>query len=133
MRRDEAQVGPGGDVIRVVSGKDPWPDDPGMTVVRQVYSLMRVDDKWSVREERGFRWWGYRQAQQVWSEPGFDDEGIEIFRVRARSDVLHGCRPSSAQLDALGLLPRPRLRTGRSALLGWDVHRASEGQRGGAI
>ena len=42
----------------------------------------------------------------MWSEPGLDDDGIEIYRVRASTEVLDGCRPSDAQLEAFGLFNR---------------------------
>lgn len=62
--------------------------DPGMAAVRWVYDAMRIDAAWSVWEERGFTWWAHGHAQHVWSEPGVDDEGVLVFRLHARTDVL---------------------------------------------
>jgi hypothetical protein len=62
--------------------------DPGLAAVRWVYDAMRIDPEWSVWEERGFTWWGREQAQRVWSEPAFDDDGITVYRLHARSDVV---------------------------------------------
>jgi hypothetical protein len=62
--------------------------DPGLAVVRYVYDAMRVDRPWSVLDDRGFTWWGRRLATRVWSEPGMDDDGIEVFRLVSRTAVL---------------------------------------------
>ncbi len=62
--------------------------DPGLAVVRYLYDNSRIDQGWAVLEDRGFTWWGSDLAQRVWSEPGLDDDGIEIFRVFARTALL---------------------------------------------
>jgi hypothetical protein len=55
-------------------------DDVGVSVVNAIAAMMSIDDEWSTREERGFTWWGKDYAQRVWSEPGFEDGGFEIFQ-----------------------------------------------------
>jgi hypothetical protein len=62
--------------------------DPGAAAVRWVYDAMRIDPGWSVWEDRAFTWWGYRQAQRVSSDAGFDDDGFVIYRLHAQADVL---------------------------------------------
>jgi hypothetical protein len=49
---------------------------------------LAIDSEWSVWEERGFTWWGHRQAQRVWSEPGHDDDGFVVYRLHAQADVV---------------------------------------------
>ncbi len=41
--------------------------DLGLEAVEQVYRDMQIDDEWSVREERGFTWWGAWLRQRVWA------------------------------------------------------------------
>lgn len=39
--------------------------DMGPEVVRFLYDRMAIEDEWSVRDERGFCWWGHRLKQTV--------------------------------------------------------------------
>jgi hypothetical protein len=64
--------------------------DPGLAAVRYLYDNSRIDPKWTVVKDRGFTWWAHDLAQRVWSEPGVDDAGIEVFRVFAATDVVRG-------------------------------------------
>jgi len=70
--------------------------DIGLEAVRKVYQQYRVDAQWSVEEERGFSWWAHHYRQRIWAEPGFDDAGITIYRLCARTDFL---RDMSDQTD----------------------------------
>lgn len=62
--------------------------DPGLSVVRYLYDNSRVDAQWSVLEERGYTWWADGLAQRVWVEPALDDDGIEICRVIAETELV---------------------------------------------
>jgi hypothetical protein len=69
----------------------PWvrrTGDLGLQIVDEIGHSMTLDAEWSVRTERGFTWWGKDLAQHVWTEPGIDDDGFEIFRLHARTDLL---------------------------------------------
>jgi hypothetical protein len=61
--------------------------DVGTTLVDSVYSIMQIDDDWSVRGERGFTWWAGDLRQDIWAEPSFDDYGEELVRVHARTEI----------------------------------------------
>jgi hypothetical protein len=80
---------------------EPRTDDVGLRIVDEVGYAMTLDDEWSVRDERGFTWWGKDLAQRVWSEPGFDDDGFEIFRLHAQTELL---RDFDAMEESLGKL-----------------------------
>jgi len=75
--------------------------EPGLAVVRYLYDNSRVDSEWSVLEERGFTWWADDLAQRVWAEPGFDDDGIEIFRVFAQTDLVRGVEDVAGAMQAI--------------------------------
>lgn len=62
--------------------------EPGLAVVRYAYDNSRIDRAWSVPEARGYAWWAHGLRQRVWAEPGLDDDGIEVFRVFARTDLV---------------------------------------------
>jgi len=62
--------------------------DIGLAAVRRVYQQYGVDAQWSVEEERGFSWWAHHYRQRIWAEPGFEDAGITIYRLCARTDFL---------------------------------------------
>lgn len=78
--------------------------EPGLSVVRYLYDNSRVDDRWSVLDGRGYTWWADDLAQRVWSEPGFDDDGIEIYRVFTATDVVRGIDGDAATLQAIDAL-----------------------------
>jgi len=44
-------------------------DPIGSQVIDYVYAQMKVSEKWSLRQERGFTWWGHTVAQRVWADP----------------------------------------------------------------
>jgi hypothetical protein len=97
-----------GDAEQRRPGGLPWEprvDDVGLRVVDKIAHSFTLDAEWSVRDERGFTWWGKDLAQGVWSEPGFDDDGFEIFRLHARTDLLRDFDPTEenlAKLNAFG-------------------------------
>lgn len=78
--------------------------DLGVSVVDAIAVMMGVDEDWCTRDERGFTWWGKDYAQRVWSEPGFDDDGFEIFRLHARTQMIRGFEPTDENLAKLNAL-----------------------------
>jgi len=71
-----------------MSRKRKQSNDLGLRTVAELRRRCGVDDQWSIDTERGFRWWPDQQAQDVWSEPAFDDEGFVIWRIHVRTDLL---------------------------------------------
>src|SRR5262245_48487736 len=82
----------------------PWArrtSDLGLAMVDAIGHSMTLDADWSLRTERGFTWWGKDLAQHVWAEPGVDDDGFNIFRLHARTDLLRSFKPSDENLAKL--------------------------------
>ena len=48
---------------------------------------MQIDEPWTVREERGFTWWGAWIRQRVWAGPATRSAGETLWHVRARTPV----------------------------------------------
>ena len=67
--------------------------DPGIAVVNHIYTGMKIDPEWSVREERGFTWWGKDFAQRVWAEPAFEDSTPNILEWSAFSPSMALFKP----------------------------------------
>jgi hypothetical protein len=67
---------------------------------------MKIDREWSVNGRRQFAWWGHRLAQRIWADPPFDDEGIVITRLHARTDLINNFRPDPRRLGDLAFLMR---------------------------
>lgn len=63
-------------------------NDLGPDILRFVYESMMVDEEWSVREPRGFTWWGHRLRQRVWADPPEESGGFSIVRLHAETDLL---------------------------------------------
>jgi hypothetical protein len=88
-----------------MNGKASEGQDVGTAAVAEIRKLWQVDDEWSHNENRGFSWWGQDYRQRIWSEPGFVDEGIEVFRLHAETDfVRHVDLPEGEVLKRLGAL-----------------------------
>jgi len=62
--------------------------DLGLRAVDRVYANMRIDDEWSVREDRGFTWWGAWVGERVWADEAVDTDGLTLWQVRARTPAL---------------------------------------------
>jgi hypothetical protein len=67
---------------------------------------MRLDDRWLLRQERGFVWWPHRLAQRVWAEPIADYHGTTTSRVHIETDLLTGIHDQSRAIEALAPLNR---------------------------
>lgn len=80
--------------------------DVGPQVIDFVFSSMRVDTRWSLREPRGFTWWGHRFAQRVWADPVRASHGYETVQVHATTAVLRGAPDSPETRQQLALLNR---------------------------
>lgn len=80
---------------------EPRHDDLGLRVIDEVGHSFTLDREWSVRRERGFTWWGKDLAQHVWAEPALDDEGFEVFRLHAQTELLRDFEPNDRNLEAL--------------------------------
>lgn len=72
--------------------QQPLPEPPagdlGLAAVERVYRAMQVDAEWSLREERGFTWWGAWLRQRVWAGEAVASRGETVWQVRARTPVL---------------------------------------------
>lgn len=62
--------------------------DLGPDVVTAVYEAMSIDAQWSIREVRGFSWWGQQLRQRIWAEEPRQSHGETVTRVHAETDLL---------------------------------------------
>lgn len=78
--------------------------DYGQRVVQEVFERLQIDEEWSLRTERGFTWWSGPLRQQVWAEEPFQDLGMTVVRVHARTDLLRSFECTEMDKIALCLL-----------------------------
>jgi hypothetical protein len=71
-------------------------DDPdvGIEAVNRVFQLWQINDRWSVREERGFTWWAGDFRQRVYVDNGREDHDHRVYKLSAVTDVLSGVDPN---------------------------------------
>jgi hypothetical protein len=62
--------------------------EPALALIDHVFSEMRIDPEWSLRQARGFEWWGHQLRQRVWAEPMRDSSGWQVAAVHAETDLL---------------------------------------------
>jgi prepilin signal peptidase PulO-like enzyme (type II secretory pathway) len=90
--------------LRVGTGRAPTPGDQGRQpserdatgpaqdvgpeVLDFLFSAMKIDAQWSVREPRAFSWWGHRLVQRVWAEPARLSHDHNIVRIHATTALL---------------------------------------------
>jgi hypothetical protein len=84
-----------------VSEAEPGASDPGMEAVKAIYEGLQIDAEWSVWHERGFSWWGKDYRQRVWADTGVDDDGIVIYRLHARTDLVRDVRDTTRALQGM--------------------------------
>lgn len=71
---------------------------------------MEIDESRIIREGEISSWWLGPLRQQLWAEAPFEDEGMTITRVHARTDVFAGFTGSDSQVENLAfLMPRGTL------------------------
>lgn len=79
-------------------------DALGQDILESLFKALMIEDEWSLREPRGFTWWGHRLAQRVWMEPLAEYRDPPVVRVQAETALLHrvpDTMANRARLDAL--------------------------------
>lgn len=75
--------------------------DLGLETVALLRETLQIDDEWCHEQELGFRWWPAEQAQEIWCEPAFDDDGLTVWRLHIRTDLFRSFEGTAEQLDWL--------------------------------
>jgi hypothetical protein len=91
---------------RVASGHVQIEGDVGPQLLAFIYEQMKIDPEWSVREERSLTWWGHRLAQRIWAETVIIEDGDEIVRIHAETDVLRNVNTEAHATQSLSILNR---------------------------
>lgn len=76
----------------------------GLQLVDGIYRDMMIDSEWSIREARGFTWWGHRFAQRVTVDLPRLDNGFNVFRIRAETEMLKDIREEVDTANKIALL-----------------------------
>lgn len=61
---------------------------PGQEVIDFLYDNMQIDDKWAIRDNASFSWWGWKLRQSVWAEHGHAASGIHTSKITLATDLL---------------------------------------------
>ena len=59
--------------------------DLGLGAVERAFRDMAIDEEWSLREDRGFTWWGAWVRQRIWAGEAVRSDGETLWHVRART------------------------------------------------
>lgn len=78
--------------------------DYGQRVIDEIFNKLQIDEEWSVRTARSFKWWAGPLRQHVWADKPFWDEGMKVVRVHARTDLMHGYQGTAKQKALLNIL-----------------------------
>ncbi len=84
--------------------QEPDAADLGMVAVDRTHREMQVDEQWTLREERGFTWWGAWVRQRVWTGPALWSMGETLWNVRAKTPLFSGLPDEPATYELLGEL-----------------------------
>ena len=77
---------------------DSWDEDNadcGNRILKYMFESMMIDNAWSIREERGYQWWGQHFAQRVWAEPPRKELGDQMILVHVETDFLRSVPDTS--------------------------------------
>ena len=96
----------GGQNLALTSQEERIRGDVGPQLLTFIYEEMKIDREWSVRQERNLTWWGHRLAQRIWAETVMIEDGDEIVRVHAETDVLRNVNAEAHPARTLSILNR---------------------------
>jgi hypothetical protein len=103
-------------------------DDLGTRVVRNIHQLWKVDEEWTLWDERGFSWWAQDYCQRVWAEPAIEDDGVSVYKLCAQTDFSRDIDVKSPEfyekLSVLGMVAStsaPVLDASQKTLSLWTV------------
>lgn len=97
---------PGSQKLALTSQEERITGDVGPQLLTYIYEQMQIDPEWSLREERNLTWWGHRLAQRIWAETVMIEDGDEIVRVHAETDVLRNVNTEAHAIQSLSILNR---------------------------
>ncbi len=80
--------------------------DLGQEVIDFMFEQLQIDLKWSVREERGFKWWAGNLAQSITVEESKVDLGLDVYKLQARTGVLKDINPDQKFYDLIAEMMR---------------------------
>ncbi len=63
-------------------------NDLGIQLVRKIFKDMNIDEEWSIKTDRGFTWWGHQYAQRIWADKPVEDNGFNVTKVNAETEIL---------------------------------------------
>ncbi len=78
--------------------------DYGQKVLKFIFESMMIDDGWSIKEERSFKWWGHQLAQSVWAEPPRQEHGGLISLVHVETDFLRNVPETEKTYELLNTI-----------------------------
>lgn len=76
--------------------------DVGLRVLDSLYEQLMIDEKWSIRRERGFTWWSYRLAQHVEVGEPVESQGLVVCVIRIWTEMVREVDPATNPATILG-------------------------------
>jgi hypothetical protein len=61
--------------------------DIGLVELDDCIASMHIDEKWSVRQPRSVKWWGYDLAQTIWVDYPIEEPDISVAKIHAKTDI----------------------------------------------
>ena len=80
--------------------------DLGQEVIDYAYEQFQIDEKWSIREEHGFKWWAGPLAQSVTVKESKIDPEFNYFKLQSRTEFLKNINPDQKVYGFLGEMMR---------------------------
>jgi len=78
-------------------------DDLGLKAIGDLYRKLSIDDKWTVKKERGFDWWAGGLVQSISVDKAYDDDGIILYKLQARTALLKDFEETKNNLELLSI------------------------------
>ena len=93
-------------LILSTSSTEVMSKDIGIEVIESIYNQLQIDDKWAIKDERGFTWWSHNLAQKISVSEGKNDLGLEMFKLQSRTEFLKDFPSDQKSSELLGMYMR---------------------------
>jgi hypothetical protein len=105
--------------------------DLGQEAIDYIYAQLGAEGQWANRTDRGFTWWAGPFAQRIWVDKPVRENGEEVFRICAKTDLFRDFdfEASGGRLSVLNMVasvsaivPGQKDTTRLSHFASWYLH-----------
>jgi hypothetical protein len=78
--------------------------DPGLAALDAIFTKMLIDEQWSTRDGRRFKWWSGPYCQEISASEVVLSHGVRVSRLMARTPIVTGVPSDERSYVALSVI-----------------------------